>query len=241
MKSQDILLLLKLLSLEQRDRQDRRKQSEAFAHQRAATAAGGMGIPHVHLSQSDAILESEPFPLLQEQSAYAGWEPNGELSIPEPLSTDSYSLRSLAASLGLSKSEVSNALKRCKEIGLLQPSLSGHEGYSVNRRALVDLIIHAVRFVFPVKPGEIVRGIPTAFAAPILEGKVMSAGDFIPVWPDAHGTRKGQAIIPLFKTVPGAVKKDQLLYHYLALVDALRIGSPREAQVAAQMLKRWTE
>jgi hypothetical protein len=64
----------------------------------------------------------------------------------------------------------------------------------------------------------------------IMAGKVMSGGDLIPVWPDAYGKSKGQEVLPLFRTVPGAVKKDELLYHFLALVDAIRIGGPREAK-----------
>ena len=93
-----------------------------------------------------------------------------------------------------------------------------------------------MRYVFPVKPAEITRGIPTGFAAPILEGKLMSGGDMIHVWPDAFGNRKGQSVKPLFKTVPGAVKKDPRLYEYLALIDAVRMGSPRETQVANDLL-----
>ena len=64
----------------------------------------------------------------------------------------------------------------------------------------------------------------------------MSAGDFIPVWPDARGQTKGMAIAPLFKSVPYAIRRDPRLYAYLALVDAIRIGQPRESKVATEML-----
>jgi len=46
-------------------------------------------------------------------------------------------------------------------------------------------------------------------------------------------------VAPIYKTVPEAVKRDYLLYHYLALVDAIRLGSPREADVANQLLRKW--
>jgi len=36
---------------------------------------------------------------------------------------------------------------------------------------------------------------------------------------------------------PHAVKKDRTLYHYLALVDAIRVGGPRECAVAVNILK----
>jgi len=35
------------------------------------------------------------------------------------------------------------------------------------------------------------------------------------------------------------VKKDELLYHFLALVDAIRIGGPHEDNVADAMLREW--
>jgi hypothetical protein len=94
-----------------------------------------------------------------------------------------------------------------------------------------------LRYVFPVKPAEIVRGIPTSFSAPVLQDKLMSGGDLIHVWPDAYGNRKGQSITPLFKTVPGAVKKDPRLYEYLALIDAIRLGNAREANLANEILR----
>ncbi|MNR50657.1 hypothetical protein D3C85_1702100 [compost metagenome] len=81
------------------------------------------------------------------------------------------------------------------------------------------------------------RGIPTGFGAPALSKHLKSAGDLIPVWPDPLGKERGQAIEPLYKSVPDAVKKDRTLYHYLALADAIRVGGPRESKVAANLLK----
>ena len=103
---------------------------------------------------------------------------------------------------------------------------------------LLGFLINGIKYVFPVKPTELVRGIPTAFAAPVMAGKVMTAGDTICVWPDANGTDKGQALKPLFKSAPAAVKADPKLYDLLSLVDAIRIGNARETQLAAQMLEQ---
>ncbi|MBN2993348.1 hypothetical protein JWR97_20965 [Pseudomonas cedrina subsp. fulgida] len=206
MKSQDIVILFKLISLELQARKQRTNEYEA----------AGLDFP----SAND----------------WKGWEDNGDNSLSP--NTDSYSVRALSASLALSKSEVSNALNRCREIGLFYTDrLSGQP--TVRAEALLDFVRFGIRYVFPAKPGPLVRGIPTAFAAPIMAGKVMSGGDLIPVWPDAYGKSKGQQVTPLYKTVPGAVKKDELLYHFLALVDAIRIGGPREAKVADAMLREW--
>lgn len=158
------------------------------------------------------------------------------ISVEAPAPTDQYTLRSLSASLGLSKSEVSNALARCREAGMLMDDfMTSHP--SVNRRALFHIAEHALKYFFPVKAGAIVRGIPTAFSAPALSTSLKSAGELLHVWPDPEGSERGQAIEPLYKTVPMAVKQDTKLYHYLALVDAIRAGGPREVGVAVALLK----
>lgn len=41
---------------------------------------------------------------------------------------------------------------------------------------------------------------------------------------------------PLYKTVTGAVRRDSRLYALLALTDAIRLGQPRECNLAAELL-----
>lgn len=153
-----------------------------------------------------------------------------------PPASEQFSVRALAAALGLSKSEVSNSVNRCKDIGLIQASQA--DGLPVvNASALLDFCTYAIRYVFPAKPGPVARGMPTAFAAPVMQGVIVSAGELVPVWPWAQGMAKGQAITPLFKSVPQAAAQDALLYGYLALLDAIRTGGPREARTAQAMLR----
>ena len=57
------------------------------------------------------------------------------------------------------------------------------------------------------------------------------------VWEDANGTVVGDAIEPLYKTVPYAAAKDPMLYELLVLVDSIRLNAPREKQVAFEQLK----
>ncbi len=204
MKSQDVLLLIKLICLEQRERRQRKLESET----------------------------AELIKLSSEQ--WQGWEDHSEQD--PPVHNESYSVRALQASLGISKTEIASALKRCQQIGLLRIDPSTQLP-RVNSKALLGFIEHGLRYVFPAKPAEIVRGIPTGFSAPVLQDKLMSGGELIHVWPDAFGNRKGQSITPLFKTVPGAVKKDPRLYEYLALVDAIRVGNAREASLANEILR----
>jgi hypothetical protein len=176
-------------------------------------------------------------------SLYAQGEARpGSMALESPpssaqvLPSDSYSLRGLSASIGLSKSEVSNSMARCRESGLLANDYE--TGLPrINRRELVNMTEHGLKYFFPVKPGAMVRGIPTGFAAPALSGRMKSAGELMLVWPDALGTERGQAVEPLYKTVPEAAKQDPVLYDYLALVDAVRLGGPRERGVAINILK----
>ncbi len=69
----------------------------------------------------------------------------------------------------------------------------------------------------------------------------MSMDEHIYVWPDPSGNKIGQSLKPLFKSVPDAARRDPALYDLLALVDAIRLGNPRESRIAQQLLKERLE
>jgi len=146
-----------------------------------------------------------------------------------------YSTRSLASSTGISKTQVNLALKRCLDVGLAKRARQSNLP-RVHTKVLFEFIVYGLRYVFPAKLGAITRGIATSLGAPVLEGRLMSTGDLLPVWPDAFGHMKGQTIEPLFKSVTYAVRRDAELYALLALVDAIRIGQPRERNLATDLL-----
>ena len=147
------------------------------------------------------------------------------------------SARNLAALTGVGKTEVNASINRSINVGLAKMSVRD-KSLLVNKKSLLEFIVYGIKYVFPVKPAEMTRGIPTVFAAPVLNKKLMSAGDLICVWPDATASEMGQAIMPLYKTVPMAIKKDAQLYECLALVDAIRIGRARESKLAISELSR---
>ncbi len=152
---------------------------------------------------------------------------------------DAYTVRSLSKNLGIgiSKSEINNSIKRSVAVGLAKfDRVTGRPQPNVS--ALRDFIVYGIKYVFPAKTGGIVRGIPTSFAAPILKGQLMTAGENIYVWPDPHGKNKGQSVLPLYKSVPQAVKLDDKLYEFLALIDAIRLGLPRESNLAKNILEK---
>ncbi len=138
----------------------------------------------------------------------------------------------LAHDLYVSPSEVSESLRRCVYAGLLDSSKK-----MVYRRALLDLLLFGIKYVFPQKPGPMTRGIPTAHSAPPLSTLIHSVKDTY-VWEEKDGDVRGEAIIPLYPTVPKAVKKDASLYEFLALVDAIRVGKSREHRIASDQLKK---
>ncbi|WP_457584829.1 hypothetical protein [Ensifer canadensis] len=71
----------------------------------------------------------------------------------------------------------------------------------------------------------------------MLQELLVSGGTYNYVWPYSAGREMGQAVDPLFKSVPEAALKDERLYEYLALVDAIRLGNQREVGLATDHLK----
>ena len=139
--------------------------------------------------------------------------------------------KDIAYSLHISNSEVSESLHRSQYAGLID-SNKRH----VFKQALLDLLIHGLKYVFPQQPGAVTIGMPTAHSAPVLAEKLVFQESY--VWPDAEGTIRGQAIEPLYGSVPAACRKDQRLYNLLALIDALRVGKVREQNLAKDLLKQ---
>lgn len=139
--------------------------------------------------------------------------------------------KDLAGELFMSSSEVTESLNRSMVAGLLDNSRK-----KVFTRALLDLLVYGLKYVYPVQPGAIVRGLATAHAALPLRA-LFSDGDQY-VWPDAGGTERGQAVEPLYPTVARAAKEDAVLYELLTLVDALRVGRTREVKAARELLEK---
>ncbi len=91
--------------------------------------------------------------------------------------------------------------------------------------------------MFPAEPGAIVRGIPTAHSASPIKEHITSGSENF-VWPYSKWILRGQAIEPLYGTIPMVVQNDQLFYELLAITDTLRVGRVREIKIAIEELEK---
>ena len=75
----------------------------------------------------------------------------------------------MAEALGISQSEIRKSLQRSIFAGLLDP-----KGKKVMRLALLEFLQYGLRYVFPQKPGPVVRGVPTSHSAAPLNQNIQS-------------------------------------------------------------------
>ncbi len=140
----------------------------------------------------------------------------------------------ISRSLHISGAEVNASLNRSKIAGLIDFNRK-----RVNKLALLEFLEHGLHYVFPIQPGAISKGIPTAHSHPSIKNKIVSETVF--VWPDISGTEIGQSIEPLFNNQVKAIKEDPALYEILSLIEILRVGKNRERTVALSQLKKIIE
>ena len=138
--------------------------------------------------------------------------------------------KDLANGLYISPSEITESLNRSQIAGLIDPAKR-----KVFKSALFDFLQHGLIYVYPLQPGAIQKGIPTAHSAPVLNKLFASEETF--VWPYEKGEIRGQAIQPLYPGVPKAVVNDPLFYDLLAVCDVLRIGKTREIKGALTIME----
>lgn len=137
----------------------------------------------------------------------------------------------LARELSLSPSQAHAAVKRASEAGLVNP-----KSRKVNRRALLEFLIHGLKYVFPARRGPVTRGVPTAHSASPLRELLVDGGPPL-VWPDPDGSVRGESLEPLHRSAPSAARRDPRLYAGLILIDAIRAGRARERKLAADKLE----
>ncbi len=256
MKGQDILILLKLISLEHQVISVQKQNDSSFLkiHSDSSTqeitrynkptssAVKGLHVPPEKERDNSNVQADN---IMAEENEWEGWQADDDEqslelisdSFTSPQISNYYSSRSLSATLGVSKTEVHNSINRSLSVGLAYCDRNTTH-LRVNKKILLNIIIHAIKYVFPATVSSMTRGIPTSFSSPALQKYVETAGDLIYVWPDPRGKKMGQSVLPLFSSVPFAVRRDKLLYEYLALIDAIRLGNAREVNLAKLQLEK---
>lgn len=151
------------------------------------------------------------------------------LAIP---GTTMWTYPELALALRMSASEAHGAVKRAAKSGLVDETTR-----TARRSALLEFLVHAVRYLVPPVWTGVSRGLPTSYAAPPLNTLLVRGDDLPPVWPHPDGTTRGQGLVPVYRSVPDAASRDPILYEWLSLVDAVRCGRARERELAIKILK----
>jgi hypothetical protein len=149
---------------------------------------------------------------------------------PEP-----WNYQRLAGELALSMGAIHAGVRRAVAARLMSDA-SAATGRPV-LPALVEFLLHGIRYVYPPDRGDLTRGMPTGYAAPPLDKIIVQPDEPPPVWPYAEGTVRGYKLAPLYPSVPVAASRDPKLYELLALVDAIRDGRARERSLASKELE----
>ena len=142
-----------------------------------------------------------------------------------------WSFQQLSQELGMSASEVHQALRRAGESALYDTKKR-----KVRKHALLEFAVHGLRYAFPAKRLPRCQGLPTAYSAEPLRDHMVAGPDDCVVWPYPGGEHYGDALEPLYRSAPMAASRNPKLYRRLALVDALRVGRAREREMAARAL-----
>tara|TARA_R110000765_G_scaffold97647_2_gene183650 strand:+ start:486 stop:998 length:513 start_codon:yes stop_codon:yes gene_type:complete len=140
-------------------------------------------------------------------------------------------MKDLSYELGISGSEISESINRSIIAGLIFPDKK-----RLMKSAIIDFLQYGLLYVYPQKPGALVRGMATAHSASPLNDIIKSEEAY--VWPYGKGNLRGQAIEPLHPNIPEACLKDEKFYELMALCDVLRVGRAREKNLAVEELKK---
>jgi hypothetical protein len=148
------------------------------------------------------------------------------------LEVDEWTQTFVANELCVAQSQVHASLKRAEAARLIAPTSK-----RIFRQGLAEFLIHGVKYAFPPSRGGMTRGIVTAYAAPPLHDLSVQPDTPPPVWAHPDGQWRGYEFEPLDRRAPRAALKDPKLYELLVLVDAIRDGRSREANLAIGILK----
>jgi len=145
-----------------------------------------------------------------------------------------YSYAELGSSLAISASEAHAAVQRLNECYLFDALTN-----SIRKPALEEFLVHGLQYTFPVSAGKMARGVLTGFSAPFFKNEFsINQSTEVFIWPFSSGAHRGISIKPLYRTVPQTCLQDSKIYHWLVVIDMLRMNRAREREVALSHLKK---
>lgn len=140
----------------------------------------------------------------------------------------------LAALLRIGKSTAHAAVARLERSGLVHRV--GREGVEVAAGPALEFLQFGAAYAYQAEMSPRALGVPTGFAAPSLRS--LSFAEQPPVvWRSRLGDTVGAGIKPLIPAAAEIALRDPLLYHVLALFDALRLADVREREIVREELQ----
>jgi hypothetical protein len=148
-----------------------------------------------------------------------------------------WTIAQMGGFLGMDNAQVFRAARNAAAAQLLISDRSASKTpYRPHRAALLELLVHGLKYTMVPARGQLTRGMPTAHAAPAMAGRIAPGSEPVPVWPTPDGNVRGESFEPLHRCVPGAAGRHSRFYDVMALVDAIRSGRARERTIAAKLL-----
>ena len=142
------------------------------------------------------------------------------------------SVRSISETTGISVSEISKGAKRLKAARLL---VERDRKLFIESKALFEWLGYGVRYAYANESTGYGRGMETSWNCPLLESEMVPPSPPI-VWPVSGGNTEGAFIKPIHEAVPFAAKHDDQLYQMMSLIESIRMGKPRELEIARNLL-----
>ncbi len=142
-----------------------------------------------------------------------------------------WSYRELASELRMGLSTVHEAIQSAAKARLIDRVTK-----QPIRSNLLEFLVHGVKYCYPAVRGAITRGVATSYAASPLVSKFAVGLEPVPVWPFPTGQVRGATLEPLHPCVPEAALADPKFAEFMALIDAIREGRPRESAAAIEEL-----
>ncbi len=87
--------------------------------------------------------------------------------------SNNFHLKDIAQELYISPGEISESIHRSTLAGFISGNMQ------IMKSAFMEFLVHGLKYVFPQKPGEIVRGIGTAHSAQPLNSMIVSDEPYV--------------------------------------------------------------